>query len=194
MGRKSRKGTHFYSGDFIGMESLYFQEFIQIGFIRKNHGYKGHLRVALDDGLDRFLDINKYIFLETEGCKIPFLIQELKEEKGTVLKLKYINSSEELITYQGAPLFLLKTDMIKVDPEFDQQADGHPYSGFLLKDQNSNYEGLIERVDEYPQQDMAILTDNAGQEILIPLHEDLIVSIDEDEKIILMDLPTGLIQ
>jgi 16S rRNA processing protein RimM len=43
-----------------------------------------------------------------------------------------------------------------------------------------------------PQQEMAFL-DYRGREVLIPLNEQLIISIDETQKHILMDLPEGLL-
>jgi 16S rRNA processing protein RimM len=43
-----------------------------------------------------------------------------------------------------------------------------------------------------PQQEIAVVV-YQNKEVLIPLNEKLIVSIDEDKKVILMDLPEGLL-
>jgi 16S rRNA processing protein RimM len=43
-----------------------------------------------------------------------------------------------------------------------------------------------------PQQEMAFVIHN-GREVLIPLNESLIVSVDRENKTLLMDLPEGLL-
>ena len=52
--------------------------------------------------------------------------------------------------------------------------------------------GAIEAIIEYPQQEMAALTIE-GKAVLIPLNEQLIISIEAETKVIRMDLPEGLL-
>ncbi len=51
--------------------------------------------------------------------------------------------------------------------------------------------GVIDRVEEYPQQLMAVVRHPEKGELLIPLHEELIHSVEADK--IIMNLPDGLI-
>jgi len=63
--------------------------------------------------------------------------------------------------------------------------------GLHIEDITHGDLGPIVRIDAYPQQEMAIIIKD-GTEILIPLHEQLMKSIDLDKKVVLMDLPEGL--
>ena len=58
-------------------------------------------------------------------------------------------------------------------------------------DKNSGFRGVIARVIENPGQMIAAVTSDAG-EILIPMHPDLIISVDRKRKLIEMSLPSGL--
>jgi 16S rRNA processing protein RimM len=52
--------------------------------------------------------------------------------------------------------------------------------------------GEVTNIIENPGQILLILKSPEGKEILIPFHEDFIVSINKKKKLIEMDLPEGL--
>ena len=170
------------------MQSLSHENFVEIGFIRKSHGYKGHAKVVIDSPFEDFLSEGQFIFLETDGYKIPFQIIEIDDNKNIIVKLEFINSPEDLKPFQKSSIFIIQNDSMEF--EVPGSASSH-FKGFIIIDEEKGRIGVIDRVESYPQQDMAILIVNK-KEILIPLHEDLIVSVDTSEKEILMRLPEGL--
>ena len=54
--------------------------------------------------------------------------------------------------------------------------------------------GKVSDVIENPGQLLLIVITEKGTEIMVPFHEDLIVSFDKKRKIISMDLPEGLLE
>ena len=64
--------------------------------------------------------------------------------------------------------------------------------GFILLNQDEIEIGVIEDVISMPQQELAQIMTKAQQEILIPLHESLIVDIDPDRKVVKMEIVDGL--
>src|SRR5690606_31146182 len=64
--------------------------------------------------------------------------------------------------------------------------------GYLVVDEQEGELGEITAVQEFPQQFLATV-DFDGQELLFPLSEDLILGIDEEEQVIEVELPEGLI-
>jgi 16S rRNA processing protein RimM len=61
-----------------------------------------------------------------------------------------------------------------------------------VTDKTTGPAGVITEVVEMPQQEMAFVLHH-GREVLIPLNESLIISIDRENKTLLMDLPEGLL-
>ena len=170
---------------------LYLEEFINIGVIRRSHGYKGHAKVSIDDVYLDDLKRQKFIFLEIDGYKVPFKIEEFKDERDQILKFKGCSSSEDISKYQLHSLFLLKED-ITVDEKTSDYMSSQ-LVGYELHDINMGNIGRVVRIDEYPQQLMAIVQDSNKVESMIPLHEKLIIETSEELKIITMDLPDGLV-
>ncbi len=175
------------------MEILDDLPFVEIGHIRKSHGYRGHARVYVDDiWLEDFVE-QKFVFLEIDGYKVPFAIEEINDKKDLIIKLATIDSSENLVRYSQKKLFLLERDIIHAKGNLTEAEEKSDLIGMHIIDKVLGDLGPISRIDEYPQQEMAILHKQDGTEVLIPLHEQLITSIDQKERKIYMDLPEGLV-
>ena len=67
------------------------------------------------------------------------------------------------------------------------------WEDYTIYDEKSGVSFAILRTEEFPQQLMAIVETN-GKEMMIPLHEQLIVEIDKEKKVIRMEIPEGLME
>ena len=65
--------------------------------------------------------------------------------------------------------------------------------GFIVHDEVAGELGEIIEIHEYPQQFIAVVP-YKFKEIMFPLNDDLIVEIDEENGILKVDLPEGLIE
>ncbi|WP_335321669.1 ribosome maturation factor RimM [Pedobacter terrae] len=66
------------------------------------------------------------------------------------------------------------------------------FKGYLAIDETLGELGEILEVNEYPQQFVATVI-YKETEVLFPLNEDFILEIDDEEKILTLDLPEGLL-
>jgi len=64
--------------------------------------------------------------------------------------------------------------------------------GFTLTDTNTGLSGIIDDLIQNPGQVIAVAVIE-GRRVYIPLHPDLIVSVDRRHKTITMTLPEGLV-
>ena len=62
---------------------------------------------------------------------------------------------------------------------------------FEVEDSKQGKIGLIQHVDDYSG-NIVLTVEYQGNEVLIPFSEDLLVSIDHNRKILVMNLPDGL--
>jgi len=175
------------------METLDDEKYIEIGYIRKGHGYKGHARfIIFDDWLQDFMD-QSFVFLQIDGYKVPFYIEERHNNKDLIVKLEHIDSVEALKKYHRYPLYLLEKDIKHASQQLENQTHLSSLIAKHIHDLTLGDLGPIIRIDEYPQQEMAVIKSKDNKEVLIPLHPQLIVEIDEEGGIIKMDLPEGLV-
>ena len=69
----------------------------------------------------------------------------------------------------------------------------HEVEGFKIVDKKNGDIGFIKYVNDKSPQHLFVL-DHNKKEVLVPINDDLIIDIDRKEKLIRMDLPSGLIE
>jgi 16S rRNA processing protein RimM len=161
---------------------------ILLGRISKVHGFEGTVTVKLEKTFIEKIPDMESVFLEIEGKPVPFFIIESEYPRGDILRLKFLgyNTFESVNEFSGCRVFLTSEGKEK------KRADVktfHNYSVFLP---GASHIGTISEIIENPGQWLLKIITPAGKELLIPFHEDLISSIDNRKKTIVMDLPEGL--
>ena len=165
-------------------------DYIEIGFLKKTHGVKGYIHIAIDEWYEEDLANAKALFVDKRGRKQPYFIEKILFAGKDTIKLEEFNTMEEARVITQQAVFLRSADVtaLKVeesDLEFDYLKD------FTLFDGKQEL-GIIKEVLDFPQQEMACVEINKN-EVFIPLQEALIVNIDEGKSTITMNLPEGLI-
>lgn len=165
-------------------------ELVSIGKVLKTHGFKGHLKVFIDPFYMEDFEAMKALFIE----QLPYFIRtkQISSDEQAIILLEDIDTKEKAHPLQGKAIFAQEDDLSEIIEE-EVYKD---LEGFLAEDQHIGKLGKIEQVLEMPQQFLAQLyLESAGKrkEILIPLHDDLIVKIDEQKKTILFNLPDGFL-
>ena len=168
------------------------EEFVEVGHIRKGYGFSGHARIEIDEAYLEDFNKQDFLFLEIDGYKVPFYIQEKIKHRHLIIKLEHINSSEALQFYNQHLIFLLKKDTT-VSLATSSSEVAPSIEGYLLLDTINGEIGTIVRVEQYPQQVIAFVNYN-DKEVMIPIHQDLVEALDHKAKTINMSLPEGLLE
>ncbi len=113
----------------------------------------------------RYKDLPTFVFVKRDGLFVPF-------------------RSEQIAELVGEEGFVLRSD---VQEEGDGTLTWQDLVGYTIEDEGKVV-GKIAQVDESTINTLAILED----ERMIPLHEDFIVEIDEDARVIRVQLPFEL--
>ncbi|MFN7325234.1 MAG: ribosome maturation factor RimM [Chitinophagales bacterium] len=168
-------------------------EFGQIGYTRRSHGINGEIKVEIEEPFEEVFFESQRIYLEIKGKKIPYFVKSVRGAGEIILRLEDVNSREEAIEIQSKGIFLPINELPKdVDPE-DNGQEYYYLKGYLLTDLAEGAIGLITEVLSMPHQEMAVVNHH-NKEVLIPLNEELIINIDTTKRLIIMNLPEGLVQ
>ncbi|WCL81669.1 ribosome maturation factor RimM [Saprospira sp. CCB-QB6] len=165
--------------------------FVELGKTLKPHHIKGAIKAQLEEGYVPSLEAAAAVFIEHQGQKIPFFLEELEAGKTWIIKLEGIDDRNQAEQWSRKTLYLREKDLLEGAAPISGLAFDF-LIGFHLIDEDLGDLGEIIDLLELPQQEMAILNIEE-KEVLIPLHEDLIVEILEAEKQIIMQLPEGLL-
>lgn len=164
-------------------------ELIEIGYIRKTHGYKGVVKILIHDHLDLEDGIQAF-FLEKKGEQLPYFPESIGfNSSGELLvKLEGVDSSETAALLRGSTVLVNANKIIR----HHEPTDAPDLVGYTLHDMELGAIGAITEILEMPGHDVLSL-DHDGREVMIPLHEELIESIDQEQRIILFNLPEGIL-
>lgn len=162
-----------------------------LGKIVKKYSFKGELLVKLDTDDPSIYTRMESVFIDKNKSLIPFFIERSSLHKSTLLRVKF----EDIDSEEDADK-LLKSELY-LPLEFLPQLTGnkfyyHEIVGFEAEDLSFGLVGIVKGVNDTTNQ--AILEiDRNGSEILIPLIDDFIKSVDREQKKIILAVPEGLI-
>jgi len=161
-----------------------------LGRITKISGYEGAVAVKLEKTFTENIPRLESVFLEIDGKPVPFFISEYEYSGADILKLRF----EDYETIEKVEEFVNCNVFLTSSPSGNSIADNpNDLTGYKVLSVDDTLIGVVSELIRNPSQWLMAIESETKKEILIPLHEDFIVSIDHNEKILVMDIPEGLL-
>lgn len=169
-------------------------EFCQVGFLSKPKGLKGALRVSFEDFFIAYLEDQQpdHLFVEVKGQLAPFFIETIDNLKGSNVSVKFedVDHIKAATKLQNSSLYF-KEALLSAYLEEEEEEWAYLVGYTLLNEKNQAI-GTIEGIVYLPQHELLQLQ-YQKRELLIPIHEDIIIAIDEAEKNLQLELPQGIL-
>lgn len=163
---------------------------ILFGHITKTSGFDGAVTVKLEKFFIENIPELESVFLEVEGRLVPFFITYSEYSGAATIKLKFdgYDSVEKINEFAGSGIFLTenKSDI--------KQADDKELIGYEVLIDGDRLLGTITEIIPNPGQLLLNVLTVQNRNVLIPFHEHFIVSINKTRKIIVLDIPDGLLE
>ncbi|MBQ6244114.1 MAG: hypothetical protein IJK55_05295 [Bacteroidales bacterium] len=153
---------------------------IQIAKILKSNGTDGGLLIGVRDIEVGQIDPQEPVFIEFDGLPVPFFIQDIRQ-RGTskaIIHLNDIDSLEDAEEVVGRAIY------VEGEWEDEQELD---FTGWTLLNRGERV-GTVTGMEPIPG-NLCLYVGEA----MVPLHEDLILSVDPDARVLDLDLPDGLL-
>jgi len=162
-----------------------------LGKIVKKYSFKGEVLLKLDTDQPELYEHLDALFLDINNSLIPYFVDKSQLHKSNLLRLKFEDVSSEIDAEQ-----LLKKEVylpLALLPKLEGNTFYyHEIIGFHIVDENFGSVGLISGVNDSSAQ-VLFEIDRNGIEILIPLNDDIISSVDRTNKSVTVNTPPGLI-
>ena len=165
------------------------QDCIYLGKILKPFSYKGELKIYIEDFyIDQIKELDSFL-LKIQGSYIPFTIKAITKNKSNIFRiiLNGINS-EDLAKKLADVEIYAENNLIK--REVLKKKNNYIFIDYVIYNNNVIIGKIIDII-ENENQDLFEVVFNEKR-ILIPLVDEFIVNIDNDNKKIIMNLPEGL--
>ena len=166
-------------------------DFFYLGKVIKTHGIHGELSGFVDADDPLIYSELHGVFLNLKDGYIPYVIEKISiDEKGyCIMKFQGIDIIDTAKKLTGKQMYLPLT---MLPPLEGNNFYFHEVKGFQVIDAVHGNIGIILGIIENPRQSL-LQIDFHGQEILIPIHDNIIVNVRRSEKIIDIHAPNGLI-
>ena len=169
------------------------QDCLPIGHIHSPFGMKGWVNVVLYNPDTELIQPDRTLFLQNKKGRVEPTEVLNVIEGNRFLRVRFStiedrNQAEAI----GKPVVLArKADLPPLDDPLDYY--WFELAGFTVKDTADATLGKITQVNNFGAQDVISVKPESKREILIPLAEEILISIDRDQKIMVVDPPPGLV-
>ena len=153
---------------------------IQIAKILKSNGTDGGLLIGVRDIEVGQIDPQEPVFIEFDGLPVPFFIQDIRQ-RGTSKAIIHLNDIDNL---EDAEEVVGRAIYVEGEWEDEQELD---FTGWTLLNRGGRV-GTVTGMEPIPG-NLCLYVGEA----MVPLHEDLILSVDPDARVLDLDLPDGLL-
>jgi 16S rRNA processing protein RimM len=153
------------------------------------HGLRGDLKVRPHSGDSTSLDSVKEVTLRRAGRESLHQVQKASRHKGNLLiRLEGITSVESAEEFIGCEVLISHDDLAAL-PE--DEFYWFQLEGLRVEDNRLGDLGIVIEIFTTPAHDILVVRGQRG-EVLIPVVDAFILKIDEDAKVMFVDLPEGL--
>ncbi|NLB67237.1 MAG: hypothetical protein GX798_02115 [Bacteroidales bacterium] len=150
--------------------------------VAKSYGDKGDVVVNLSPSDPKDINFKGPVFIYFDGLPVPFFIEFCQAKGG-----RYILKFENIDTFEEAEEIVGKEIFFDIDEDQDSEL---PIIGMEVYDSNNTLIGVIsDYTNASGNEYIAVIYE--GEEVLLPLHDDLILEWGEDH--IILEIPAGLL-
>ena len=178
----------------------------QVAQVLKSNGTDGELVLGFREIAPEDINLNEPVFIVFDGLPVPFFIESFTKRGNTkaLVHLTDICSMEDVEEIAGKAVYIEEGNL----PEMSLEEDGYAaLIGWMLLTPAEDFQDEVEMEEEEPAlievgeitdfldipNNPCIDVETENGAVMIPLHEDLILSVDPEYQEIIMQIPAGLI-
>jgi 16S rRNA processing protein RimM len=161
-----------------------------IGHFSKLHGFKGELTVFIENGDPADYEDLEEMIVETKEGDQTFKVVNMEKKTNTTLKVRLegINSEDEARKYLKNPIKVSREELSDADL---LKISLRELNGYKVIDEKAGEAGVVKGVMELPNNPLLEITFR-GKQYLLPIHEDILLNIDETARVVNIAAPEGL--
>ncbi len=156
-----------------------------IARVLKSHGKDGGILLGFTTVSPEDIDLQEPVFIYFDGLPVPFYFEDFTP-KGTsraIARITGVRSLADADEIAGAEVFA---------DYFEEEDELAFLEGMTLKDADGSLIGTVSAYEDIPG-NLCLWVETPKGEVLVPFHQDLIVSIDEKTGTLIMNIPDGLL-
>ncbi len=163
---------------------------ICIAAVLKSNGTEGELLIGLHGICAEDIHTEEPVFVDCDGLPVPYFIESLtpRGNSKALVRLTGVRSLDDAQELCGKKINVRPQDY----PDLEEDEDLQELIGWTVLDQDGRTAGTISAVEEIPGNPCIEIKTENGQG-LVPLSEELLLSVNSKKRILKMQIPEGLL-
>jgi len=162
--------------------------YLTVGFLRRPHGLLGEIVMDLHTDFPERMKSGRKLFVGEEYR--PMTLTNVRpHQAGLLVKFNGIETVDDAGRYRNQWVFIKAQD---APPLPDGQIYQYELLGFKVVDENDNPLGELVEILETGANDVYVIKDESGREILLPAIPSVILNQDADRRLLRVHLLEGL--
>ena len=157
----------------------------KIAQVLKSNGTDGELLISFFDVYPEDIDLQEPVFIKFDGLPVPFYFESFTP-RGTgraLVRLTGVRSLKDADELAGSAIF----------SDYFEEEDDEDLTGWIVLDASTGARiGPVTGYEDIPG-NLCVYVDTPSGQVLLPLHQDLVTSMDHDKKEITLTIPEGLL-
>ena len=161
-----------------------------VGKVLKPQGIDGSVKVEIITSFpEHFLDL-KQVFIEKENKKQAYSIEHVRlSNRFVFIKFAGVDSIEEAELLRNQYLYIEEQELVPLKKD---EYYVHELLGLKVFDEQGNYLGVIRDVWSYTANDVYVVKNEQGGELLLPAIKSVIKKVDRQAGKMIIHLMEGL--
>jgi len=162
-----------------------------LGKVVSKYSFKGEVLVKIDTDEPEIYENMESVFVSIGNNLVPFFIDRCRLHKSTLLRIDFEEVKDEPAADRiiGSELYLPLT---MLPPLSGNKFYFHEVIGFTLMDEVHGDIGTIQSINDSASQ-ILFEAKKGDKELLIPMTDDIITTVDRAAKTIYVTTPEGLV-
>jgi len=162
--------------------------YLVVGFLRRPHGVHGEIIMDLHTDFPERLRSGRKLLIG-EDHKPMTLAGVRPHARGMLMKFKGLETPEDVGQFRNQWVYVKASE---VPPLPEGQVYQHELFGFKVLDENDNPLGELVEIIETGANDVYVVKDDSGRELLLPAIPSVILELDPVHRLMRVHLLEGL--
>jgi len=161
--------------------------YLSVGFLRRPHGVQGEIIMDLHTDFPERMKKGRKLFIG-DDYKLMTLTSVRPHQAGLLVKFKNVETPEDAGLYRNQWVYVRTKDV----PLPEGQHYQHELLGLKVMDENNNPLGKLVEIMETGANDVYVVRNDSGKEILLPNIPSVILDLDIGRGFLKVHLLEGL--
>ena len=158
---------------------------LKIAQVLKSNGTDGGLLLSFLDVSPEDIDLEEPVFVYVDGLPVPFYFESFTPRgvNRAVVHLTGVHNLKDADELAGAAVYATY---------FEEEDADEDFTGWTVRNASGTAVGTVTGYEDIPG-NLCIYVQTPGGEVLLPLHQELVISVDPSARILTLEIPEGLL-